>query len=201
MTRLGKVLQFRISLRHIAPEIWRRIQMPATKTFWDLHIALQDSMGWQDKHMHVFRLPAAHPGHFTEVGLPGDEGLWEAEAVLPGWNINLSQHFHTSGAKAIYEYDFGDGWEHEIELEAVLPREKGAKYPVCLDGERACPPEDCGGPPGFADMLEVLKNPHSREAREVTSWLGRTFDPAEFSPSSVRFTNPKKKLDLLTRED
>ncbi len=201
MTRPGKVFQFRISLRFIAPEIWRRIQLPYSATFWDLHVAIQDAMGWQDQHMHVFRLPADHPGHFTEVGLPGDDGFWEAEAVLPGWEIKLSQHFRLPGARATYEYDFGDGWELEIELEATPPREKGIKYPLCLSGERACPPEDCGGVPGYADLLQALKKPKSREARDVATWLGRSFDPEAFSPDSVRFTNPKKRLALLTSED
>jgi len=97
------------------------------------------------------------------------------------------------GDVALYEYDFGDSWEHEIRLEDIVPREKGIRYPRCIDGARACPPEDCGGPYGFERMLEVLADPNDEEHDEMWEWIGEGYDPARFEPGAVRFDNPKRR--------
>lgn len=91
----------------------------------------------------------------------------------------------SEGDKLIYEYDFGDGWEHKIRIEKILPAEKGKRYPVCLAGKRACPPEDCGGPPGYERLLEVLRDPKHEEYEETLEWLGGPFDPEAFDVNEV----------------
>ena len=82
--------------------------------------------------------------------------------------------------KFIYEYDFGDGWEHTIVLEKILPKKKNQYYPICVDGERICPPEDCGGSLGYEHLLEVIKDPEHEEFDELSTWLGNNFAPEEF---------------------
>src|SRR5690606_1202154 len=102
-----------------------------------------------------------------EIGLPDEHD----EGTLPGWRTAVADYFTEPGATAAYRYDFGDGWEHEVLLEGVLLAEPGASYPRCLDGERACPPEDCGGPHGYADLLEIIHDPVHEEYDEYVTWL------------------------------
>ena len=148
------VLQFRIQLRHIEPPIWRRIVVPAEYSFWDLHVAIQDAMGWLDCHLHAFRL--RHPdGEVTLIGIPDPEPFEGDPLYLEGWQVRVAPFFTDIGDRAEYEYDFGDGWEHDVVLEQVSPRVAKARYPQCLAGERACPPEDCGGPHGYHELLTL----------------------------------------------
>jgi hypothetical protein len=99
--------------------------------------------------------------------------------------IKLDSVMSFPKAKIIYEYDFGDGWEHSVVLEKIVPREKSTYYPVCMDGKRNCPPEDCGGPGGYADLLEITGNPKHEEYREMIEWLGEGFDPEEFDIDTI----------------
>ncbi len=190
------VYQFKIGLLYIEPEIWRRIQVPGGYTFWDLHVAIQDSMGWQDRHLHVFRLIRKGNRKSVLIGIPTEE---TAKYVMPDWEVPLSERLDEPGAEMIYEYDFGDGWEHKILLEAVMLKEEGAVYPKCIGGERACPPEDCGGPPGYEELLEILGDPDDERHGEYMEWLSgiakenRPFDPEKFDPAGVVFDNPKKR--------
>jgi len=190
------VYQFRIALLGIEPEIWRRIQVPGGYTFWDLHVAIQNSMGWQDRHLHVFRIIRKGNRKPVVIGIPYEEG---ASDCLPGWEVSLSEWLDEPGAAMIYEYDFGDGWEHKILLEAVMLKEEGAAFPRCVGGERACPPEDCGGIPGYAFLLEILGDPDHKEYEHRVEWLKEVakdnypFDPERFEPGEVRFENPKKR--------
>ncbi len=118
---------------------------------------------------------------------------------MPGWEIPIRDYFREPGESVPYEYDFGDGWNHEILLEGILLEEKGAKYPRCTGGERACPPEDCGSIPGYYHLLEVIKNPKHEEYEDFISWLkGHAknyypYDPEKFEPEKVHFDNPKKR--------
>jgi Plasmid pRiA4b ORF-3-like protein len=184
-------LQFKITLRHIKPRIWRRIEVPASYSFWDLHVAIQDAMGWLDYHLHVFRVRNPETRQDEEIGIP-DEDPFEGDPVyLPGWTVPIGKYFYLGGTRAQYEYDFGDGWEHDVELEAIGRREPDTKYPRCLAGERACPPEDCGGPPGYERLLEILANPANEEYDEMLEWVDGRFDANTFAPERVRFDNPK----------
>jgi len=193
------VFQFRITLMEIQPAIWRRIQVPADYSFWDLHVAIQDSMGWLDYHLHEFRVKKPHGRKVVEIGIPDTE---TDRDVLPGWEVLISAYFVEPGVVAAYDYDFGDGWHHEILLEGVLLKERSVKYPVCVAGECACPPEDCGGIPGYERLLEALANPKSDEYKETIDWLkGHAknyfpYKPNHFSPVDVEFFNPAKRWKI-----
>jgi len=169
------IYRIKVTLRHIAPPIWRRIEVPGDIKLGKLHRILQVAMGWYDSHLHAFRV-----GH-TSYGVPQREfpGDYQNER-----NVRLDQLVST-GAKLIYEYDFGDGWEHEIKIEKILPADPTAHYPRCTAAARACPPEDCGGPWGYQQLLEVLRDPKHEEHEETIEWIGEDFDPKVFDLDEV----------------
>jgi hypothetical protein len=183
-------------LSEIEPTIWRVIQVPSEYTFWDLHVAIQDAMGWLDYHLHAFHVRLPHKKRDTQIGIPDDESF---DHVLPGWQVSMTKYFTEPGKLAIYDYDFGDSWSHRVLLEAILLKEKGAKYPRCIAGEQACPPEDCGGVPGYYELLEVLSNPNHPEYKDYIEWLkGHAknyypYEPSKFNPDEVEFWDPKKR--------
>ncbi|OGT84977.1 MAG: hypothetical protein A3H91_01985 [Gammaproteobacteria bacterium RIFCSPLOWO2_02_FULL_61_13] len=199
MVKGGPVYQFKISLLGISPAIWRRIQVPESYTFWDLHVAIQDSMGWLDYHLHAFRFAAVEGRRAIEIGIPGQGD--SDDATIPGWSVGIADRFIRPGISVIYEYDFGDGWVHEVLLEGMLLREPKTRYPKCLAGARACPPEDCGGISGLRELLKVLRNPKHPEYAGMVGWLGGharnylPYEPDQFDPSKVRFMNPKQRLE------
>ncbi|MBN2535465.1 MAG: plasmid pRiA4b ORF-3 family protein [Spirochaetales bacterium] len=187
------VYQFKITLQDISPVIWRRIQVPENYTFWDLHVAIQDSMGWTDSHLHAFRLKNPETDEVEEIGIPEDSDFAEFP-MLAGWEEDIADWFSEENNSANYNYDFGDDWNHDLVLERILPKEANTKYPVCLAGERACPPEDCGSVPGYERLCEIIKNPDAEEYDEMMEWLGGKYDPDEFDCKQVVFDNPKKRL-------
>jgi hypothetical protein len=184
----NKVYQFKISLKEIRPEIWRRIQVPQNYTFWDLHVAIQDVMGWLDYHLHVFRIPEPSSNEMHEIGIPE----YELDS-LPGWELAISDYFSKGNNSVEYEYDFGDSWQHEIVLEQILPRDSGSKYPKCIAGERACPPEDCGGVWGYQEFLEAIMDLNHEEHERMLEWVGGPFDPQSFDPKQVTFDDPDER--------
>ena len=186
----NRIYQFKISLQGIVPAVWRRIQVPEDYSFWDLHVAIQDAMGWLDYHLHLFVIRRKHSRNATEIGIPNDYVLEGDPKIHPGWEIPVSDYFTDVGIAADYVYDFGDDWQHEILLEGILLREKGQKYPRCIDGARACPPEDCGGVHGYSRVLEVLADPSDEEHESMLEWLGGKYDPQKFAPGKVKFDNP-----------
>jgi len=189
------VLQFRIELLGIEPPIWRRIQVPQDYTFWDLHVAIQDAMGWFDSHLHAFRVA----GITGDIGIP-DEDEVDLPATKPGWKLAIRGAFSESNPLATYEYDFGDSWVHEIRFEGAFPAEKGVKYPRCLDGARCCPPEDCGGLPGYDDFLRIIADPKDPEHESMLEWVGGSFDPEEFDPNEVEFDDPRERWQMAFEE-
>ena len=189
-------LQFKTELLGITPVIWRRIEVPSSYRFWDLHVAIQDAMGWMDCHLHEFTIERRRGATPIAIGLPEDEFDYE---VMPGWEVPVSRHFSQPDDECLYRYDFGDGWAHRVVLEDVHPLQRGVKYPVCTDGERACPPEDCGGIPGYYNLLAILADPEHQEHEEMITWLSSHGDywpyhPARFERDRVTFDNPKKRL-------
>lgn len=182
------IYQFRIELKDIRPLIWRRIQVPETYSFWDLHVAIQDAMGWLDCHLHAFRIGSAASGQALVIGIPGDE--FDEDVTQPGWDVGIASQF-TPGSEVEYEYDFGDSWCHLVTLEKILPREPKVRYPRCADGERACPPEDCGGVPGYAGLLEVIMDPKHEEHESMLTWIGGRFQAERFDATRVKFSNPR----------
>ena len=187
----SQAYQFKITLDEIMPSIWRRIQVPETYSFWDLHCAIQDSMGWLSYHLFCFKMYDDLLDKDIEIGIPDDE-FAQDEICLPSWDLLIADFFSLSDPFADYIYDFGDNWGHTIELEAIIDREKGRRYPVCIAGERACPPEDVGGTWAYQDFLEAMLNPAHEEHEDMVMWIGGVFDSEKFDPGSVKFKNPKR---------
>jgi len=191
--------RFRVELLEIEPLIWRLIEVPSTYSFWDLHVAIQDSMGWLDYHLHSFSLLPPRKRKPILIGIPDDE---YEDNTLPGCEVPLIQFFKEPGDEAIYNYDFGDGWRHRIVLEGIYLQEKAKKYPNCLDGRRACPPEDCGGVPGYYNLIEILGDKGHEEHEDMIHWLrghAKNYHPynsEHFDPNKVEFWNPKKRWKM-----
>lgn len=188
--QFNQVYQFKITLEEIDPPIWRRIQVPETYSFWDLHVAIQDAMGWTDSHLHQFEMTDPKTGSGVEISIPDED--WEDEA-LAGWEVKIADFFTLNNPSAFYIYDFGDNWEHRIVLEKIVPRAEETEYPICLEGERACPPEDCGGAWGYVDMLETISDPADEEYEDMIEWLGDDFEPEYFDPIDVYFDDPDER--------
>ena len=189
-----RIYQFKVELQEIEPPIWRRIQVPETYNFWGLHVVVQDSMGWLDYHLHAFRVTDKDKNAVRIIGIPDDD-FPLASPTLPGWEIALADYFSEVGAFAEYEYDFGDGWLHNVILEGVLLSDPDQQYPRCTDGERACPPEDCGGAPGYCRLLDSLSGSENVELEEPSNWLGQNFDPEKFSPHEIEIDDPKARWE------
>ena len=191
------VFQFKVTLKDIKPPIWRRIVVPCDYTFWDLHVAIQDAMGWQDRHLHEFSLPMPYWRRQCTIGLPDRDDPPDQDPVLPTWLIPIAQFFTLTNRRAVYTYDFGDWWEHQLVLEKITPRVKAEQYPQCIGGRRACPPEDCGGAPGYADLLSVVSDTTHEDHEAMQAWIGRDFAPERFDRQGVRFADPQERLAAI----
>jgi len=194
MAKHDQILRFKITLNGIKPPIWRRIEIPSNATFWALHVAIQDAMGWTDTHLHEFHTTDRF-GPGLRIGIPDEDG-WD-NGIVAGWTRKISPVFKYPGTKAEYLYDFGDGWEHTVLLEAIEPARPGVEYPVCVGGRRRCPPEDCGGPWGYESLLEILADPTHEEHAEMLEWAGGPIDPEAFDPTAVRFEDPAERLSFV----
>ena len=200
----SQVYQFRIALKEIEPVIWRRIQVPAEYSFWDLHVAVQDAMGWLDSHLHAFEMPDAKaPKQKARFGIPGELfDDYDDDETLPGWEYRIADYFTLANVRAEYVYDFGDHWDHDIVLEDILPRFEGMDYPRCVAGQRACPPEDVGGSHGYGEFLEAIADRGTAEHEQYLTWVGGTFDPPErFDPNEVEFDDPRQRWEYAFRDE
>ena len=175
----ASVYQLKITLKYIEPSIWRRVVVPSTITFAKLHQVIQVAMGWTDSHLHQFIVGDKYYGEADP------EFSFEGPKIYSERSNRLEKVIPNEKTKFLYEYDYGDDWLHEIVVEKISKREPRIKYPVCLDGERHCPPEDCGGPPGYMDFLEALEDLNHPEHDEYLDWVGGDFDPEEFNVDEV----------------
>ncbi len=192
------VLQFKITLLRTKSPIWRRIQVPENYTFYDLHVAIQDAMGWLDYHLHMFDIEdARRPKGKTRIECPFCIEDIEEEEFLLTTEVSLKEFFKKSGDRALYTYDFGDNWELDVLLERILPREPKRKYPVCPDGQLAGPPEDCGSISGYYDCVKAVKNRDDSEG--LLTWVGN-WKPDKFNPKKVLFENPRTRLKIALRD-
>ncbi len=193
------VYQFKIELLGIEPLIWRRIEVPSTYSFWDFHVAIQDAMGWLDYHLHSFSLLPPRKRKPVLIGIPDDE---YEDNMLPGWEVPLTQYFKQPGDEAVYDYDYGDGWQHRIALKTIALQKEGIKSPNCCDGQGACPPEDCGGIPGYYHLIDILSDRAHEDYEAMVGWLSNhaknyhPYDPKYFDPGNVVFCNPKKRWKI-----
>lgn len=197
---MKNVLQFKITLKYSDPPIWRRIQIPDDYNFDDLHWAIQDVMDWDNDHMHAFKIKDST---FTEEQIKVIKKKNKAEGIYNSfpylWLSDSEQAYHDGldsidyqvvdylkGNKRMsYIYDFGDNWDHIIEFEKKLPCDPNIKYPLCLDGERASPPDDIGGIYGYYSVLEILEDKEHPEYEDAISWFDEDFDPDKFDPEKV----------------
>jgi hypothetical protein len=191
--KFDHVLQLKITLEGCRPPIWRRIVVPCTFTFWELHMAIQDAFGWDSSHLHVFDIVVPMTDEPFEVGIPYDDPIGE-EPALPGWNIPVAGILTLIYRTCAYTYDLGDSWQHKVVLEKILPREPGLDGPLCTGGRRACPPEDCGGMAHYLFLLDALADPEHEGHEEAVELFGESFDAAAFDASQVRFSDPEQAL-------
>jgi len=197
--KFDKVYQFEIALQEIEPTLWRRIQVPEGYSFWDLHCAITDCLGWLDYHLHQFNVKNPETGQPENIGIDDYDGFDDYE-VLPDWETKIANYFTAEHTTCDYEYDFGDGWHHAIILEEILPREEGVVYPRCIAGERACPPEDVGGPWGYERFLKSIAYMNSPGHDRLLEWVGGWFDPEWFDLDLIRFGNPESRRRVAFEE-
>ena len=184
-----EIYQLKITLMDIRPPIWRRIQVPDC-TLRALHEIIQAVMGWKHSHMHQFIINNEYYGAVfhdemdTELKMKDENGI-RLSQIIEG----VKNKF-----RFVYEYDFGDSWQHEILFEKSFEAEPKGQYPRCLEGERACPPEDVSVASGVTlDFLEVMADPENEEHRSKKEWIGGKFDPEKFSVNAVN-----KELRMLS---
>lgn len=173
-TKGDLLYQFKITLLDVKPEIWRRIQVPDC-TLVDLHENIQTAFGWENYHLHQFDIDG---DRYSQSAPDGDDFIMDFKDES---DVLLSKLIPKSGrtTRWIYEYDFGDGWRHEVLFEGFPPAHPKAEYPLCVEGERACPPEDCGGPWGYADYLAAIRDPRHEQHERMMEWRG-PFDSEAF---------------------
>jgi hypothetical protein len=173
-----QIAQIKVTLLDTDPPVWRRLLVPTTLRLDRLDRVIQAAMGWTNSHLHMFIHPTGHYGT-PDLDLPVHD---EREAAFCDLAAREGDTFG-------YEYDFGDGWTHEVLLEDLSPAEPTGRYPACMDGSRACPPEDCGGTTGYQELLDALADPRHPDHQDLRRWLGleqgTDFDPARFDPADA----------------
>lgn len=165
-----KVYRIQSTLKYITPKIWREFEVLSNVDFYDLHMILQGVMGWYNCHLHEFKIGdkrLAQMDEFCNPDLVEDETSFVLSDLLK------------EKIKFTYVYDFGDDWNHILSVKKVYPLDPQKKYPICIGGLRACPPEDCGGIIGYDDYFEIIKKPKSANNKEILDWFGN-WDPEEF---------------------
>jgi hypothetical protein len=170
----NSVYQLHISLNDIEPVIWRRIQVLGRVSLYKLNRIIQECMGWTNSHLNLFNINDVE----YEVKY---ENVEENPDALDEREFKLCQVVQAENVSFTFLYDYGDYWEHSVLVEKILPKEPDVKYPICIDGKRACPPEDCGGPPGFEEFVEAVRNPYHEDHQAMIEWAGYKYDPNEFN--------------------
>ncbi len=177
MEKNKTVYQLKVSLQDTKPLIWRKFLVESDIKLPELNDILQVCMGWSNSHLHQFITRDK-----TYYGVPDPD--FEND-MLDETKIRLDSLLAMEKDLIIYEYDFGDSWEHKIELVKILPIKAGITLPFCIAGKNACPPEDVGGIPGFYNFVEIMKSPSHPEHEEMLEWYGRKFDPSEFDIDEI----------------
>lgn len=176
MATIEQAVQLKIALKHSEPSIWRRVMVKSSITFFELHHTIQIAMGWENYHLFEFKVNDYRIGELDEEFADVD---FVDSKVINCLNITLGEILPEI-ENFSYEYDFGDGWNHDILIEKTMPLEENAIYPRCIEGELNCPPEDCGGIPGYYHLLEIIKDKKHPEYKQMYQWLGGKFAPGKF---------------------
>ena len=164
-----KIIQIKVTLGGVKPPVWRRLVMRGGMHLGQLHMAIQAVMGWHDRHLHRFNIGGESYGNRRRVDDTAAE-MW----------LTLHSLLKAGVTRFDYIYDFRDTWEHLVAFEKNEPPVAGATYPICIGGKRNCPPEECGGPLGYAELLAILADPNHPEHAQQLAWVGGAFDPEEF---------------------
>ena len=167
----------KVTLHEVSPPVWRRLRVASALTLRDLHHVLQIALGWTDSHLHEFEISR------KRYGMPDPEDEF-GEPALDEKDYPLHRLLR-KGSRLVYHYDFGDSWRHAIVVEDAVSLGASASKAECLAGARACPPEDCGGAYGYAELLEALGDPSNARHAELQEWVGPGFDPEEFDLALV----------------
>ncbi len=175
--KADQIVQLKVTLAEVEPPVWRRLLVPADMTLAKLHDALQAAMGWTNSHLHCFEIAGRRIGM---VGVEEDSPELEDER-----RVRVASVLAKKGAKLLYRYDYGDDWEHVVEVEDVTAPDRRLSFPLCIAGARACPPEDCGGAGGYEELLTALSNPKHDEHDQMLTWVGGHFDPDSFDANAV----------------
>ena len=166
----------RVTLRGIEPEVWRRIVVHSEWKLDKVNFVLESAMGWFGDHLHSFVA-----NRVTYVSAQSSIGGFQSSRdERRETTAKLSDVLPTVGSKLRWDYDFGDGWEHDVLCENITRRDVSALYPAVIDGENACPPEDCGGPWGYGNFVGALADPNHPDHEQLSEWFGGPFDPAHF---------------------
>ena len=182
------VVQIKVKLLGVTkPPVWRRLQVHADTRLDELHAILVAALGWQDSHMHCFTSGA------EEFGEPNPDLDFTDER-----RVSLAEVIDGAGDRLGYTYDFGDNWEHEIVVEEVLQADRDTHYPILLAAKGACPPEDCGGPWGYAELKEILADPTHERHEEMLEWLGLD-DHTGFDPAAVAADDAENQVALIAQ--
>lgn len=208
MAKERRIYEVRITLSGSKPPIWRKLAVPSDITLGQLHEVIQIAMGWTDSHLHQFMLKnkslkkgpeviarLTEAGRYDEIFTATrgirvfvPRGPEFADLDMEGEDedaVTLSELCPKVKSKLIYEYDFGDGWQHIIEVQKIVEPEPDVEYPICLAGKKACPPEDCGGVWGYYDLLDAIADPKHENHDDMLEWLGDDFDPEAFDLDEV----------------
>ena len=196
-----KMYQLKIELPPIDPPIWRRLLVRGDMNLGLLHAVIQVSMGWTNSHLHQFFIGNkryANPRFDRDIASDEEPDRNESKATL----MTVAP---LAKARFVYEYDFGDSWQHLVTVEKILePDASFQGFAKCLDGRRACPPEDCGGAWGYEDLLKIIKSPKHKEHKSMMEWLGGEFDAEAFDIEKInkylqKLKWPHTTIDQLTR--
>lgn len=177
MTR--QIARLRIDLEHIAPRIWRRVEVSLTTNLRSLHELIQAVMPWESTHLYQFTIGE------RVYGEPDPEGAKWGRKVYQARSMRLGMLIDRGVTDFLYTYDFGDDWQHRIMVEKVAEADPEIDYPVFADGERRAPPDDVGGPPGFMDFIEAMSNRSHPQHKAMARWHGGPFDANDFGAAEI----------------
>lgn len=169
-----QIFKLHIALEGTSPLVWRRILVPGLFTLEALNSVFQLVMGWQMKHLYDYEINGAR---YTEPDDFDDTPVKSVAASLASATVAQTAFQYT--------YDFGDDWRHIITIEEIMSRDENMSYPICIGGENACPPEDCGGPHGFEEFKQHLADPKDPEHLEILRWVGGYYDPKSFDANRI----------------
>jgi hypothetical protein len=175
----ANIAVLRVELQDIEPLIWRRVGVRGSITLPELHGVIQAAMGWLDNHLWEFTVNERRYGlHIA------DDPDWN-QRITNAAGVTLASLLGTGVAEIVYLYDMGDNWEHRVIVEKLKPTESGTLYPQFLGGERRCPPEDCGGFPGYYEFLSSITGKQSKSRRAALDWYGRPYDPDDIDEEQI----------------